>query len=591
MGLTTSFLILWSLGRWLLPAVFGALPDWLPEDFLMGAGLQILADLMQWMPALAFSALVLTFSYWLKPAELPQGEVQALIRSSFLAIGATVVFALLGLLAQPWADSRLEEFRFRYEQTKQLEDSYLAIKGQGSSNQTAAGLEARFALLRRLGVLRPLQSQGSGHERLDYEFELQLLKAHFDLDEFFKLRALPGVEETGDTANATVEELLLKAEEALADGGGDREYLANLWGFQVYRRLMNFTDQGQSVDPKVLERAKTLVDQSWARIYEKTLAADERLKASYFFRKGKSLGDFQFQNYLEAYYGFQELHLENPRDSEVTRHWELSRERIKEQVLFYQEMEVLFTIPGSQDLVFLNREAPPEVVRIGKLLHTNEGVFVKDLEFLRFDAQGRPLLHWTAPYGRWTAAGIDFRVWDKDSPRPRFPIVLTESPGQEFNTEAVDPPLFVPRMSVQDLELVNTRQLRPQGLGTWDLLVHGRSIEALGFNSRLFQTEFVVRLAAPFGFFVVFLFVMALAWFNRAHETGKTWWFLIPVLPLVSDFLVQSFAWASRLAVGGLLGFVGLETTSIILAVLFVVGSALGLTLVQLAFRKSLKSL
>jgi hypothetical protein len=589
LGLATALLVIVFLGRCLSPSVFGPLPSWLPEEAFAGVGYQFLDELLLWAPALAFSALLLTCSYWLKPGDLPLGETQALVRFSLLAIIATSLFAVSALLAQPWIGARLDDFAFRWNQTRQLEDQYLKLKNLGPEKQTPADMEARMSLIKRLGLLRPLQGQRSGSERMDYDFELAILKAHFDLDEFFKLRTVPGVFPLGNEARATVEELLTLAEDVLRDQTSDKEFQANLWGVTAFRRMMNNADQGKPVDPKALARAQAVVDKSWDRIYQKTLAADERLKASYFFRKGKSLGDFQFQNYLEAYYGFQELHRENPRDQEVTQHWELSREKVAGQVLFKQEMEVLFAVPGSENLVFLNRESPPEVVRIGKLLNTSQGVFVKDFEFLRFDSRGAVLLHWTAPYGRWGEEGIDFRVWDKEDPRPLFPVVLTETAGDEFNPQAtVDPPRFVPRVTVRDLEVVNADQPRPQTLGTWDLLIHGRAIEALGYNSRLFQTEFVIRLAAPFGFFVVFLFVFALGWSNRAHEPGRTWWFLVLLLPLVAVFLVQTAAWASRLAVGGLLAFLGLENTTVVLGAMFLASSVVGIILVQRSFHKSL---
>jgi hypothetical protein len=167
--------------------------------------------------------------------------------------------------------------------------------------------------------------------------------------------------------------------------------------------------------------------------------------------------------------------------------------------------------------------------------------------------------------------------------------VISETAGDEFNPEgSVDPPVFQPRITVRDLELISSVTPQPQTLGTLELRLHGKAIEALGYNSRLFQTEFVVRLAAPFGFFVAFLLVFALAWHNRAHSSGRTWWFLVPTLPLVVEFVVQSFEWAARLTVGGLLHFTGIETTGVVLAVLFLVTSVYGVTLVARSFHESL---
>jgi hypothetical protein len=586
LGLTAAADAVWLLLRLWAPS-WGVLGPWLPEDLWAGLLYQFLSDLADWLPSLGLSALLLTCSYWLRPDELPKGETEALSRSSFVAVAAAVVFAVVVLLGQPWVGARLDDLTFRYKQTRQLEDGFLALKSKGVENQTSADLDAMLSLLKRLGVLRPFQSQQkSADERVDYDFQLQILRARLDLAEFFRLRTLPGVAARADETSVTVDELLSKAEAALT--ADDEEFQANLWGVTAFRRLINAAEQGTPFDAKQIDRAKAVVDASWKRIYAKTLASDERKRASYFFRKGKSLGDFQFQNFLEAYYGFLELHDENPDDAEVSQHETLAKEKLNGQVLFAQEMDVLFAVPGSDNLVFLNRDSPREVVRIGKLLNTSQGVYLKDFEFLRTNAQGDVLLHWTAPYGRW-GDDIDFRVWDKEKPESRFPVVLAETPGNEYNPLAtVDPPKFVPRVTVRDLEQVGARQARPQTLGTADLLTHGKAIEALGYNSRLFQTEFVVRLASPLGYFVAMLLVFALGWTNRAHEGSRTWWLLVPVLPLVTEFAVQTTAWAARLVVGGLLAFTDLWPTVIALAALFVAASVAGIIWLQVSFRKSL---
>lgn len=584
-----GLVLLGLLGRWLLPGAFGTLPPWLPEDVLWGLGLSWAQGTLGWVASLALAAVVLTFAYWLRPEQLPPSPNQALLQLAAVAILTAMVYSGITLLARPWFDARLGQLEFRHHQAGSLEEAYLAIEARGPEAQTAAALEARLDLLQRLGLLRPHQGQ-QPRERLDYEFELLILKAHLELDEFFRLRALPGVTTTEDDASATVDQLLTRAEATLADPLAENEFQANLWGYQAYRRLMNAVDQGKPQPPQTLARARAVVETSWSRIYERTLAADERLKASYFFRKGKSLGDYQFQNYLEAYYGFQELRKENPLDTEVERYWNLSKAKVADQVLFYQDMEVLFAVPGDENLVFVNRQSPLEVVRIGKLLDTSQGVFVQNFELLRFDATGRTLLHWTADFGRWGPQGIDFRVWDQEAPVPRFPVVRVETPGNEFNPlGTVDPPLFQPRVTISDLRVIGATHPLPQTLGTWDLLVHGEAIAALGYNPGLFQTEFLMRLTEPFWFFVVFVLVFVLAWHHRVPEPGRTWWLLVPVLPLLVHFLIESAQWAGRLAVGGLLSAWGLETTGFLVGALIFVTATAAVILAYRAVHHSLR--
>ncbi len=137
--------------------------------------------------------------------------------------------------------------------------------------------------------------------------------------------------------------------------------------------------------------------------------------------------------------------------------------------------------------------------------------------------------------------------------------------------------------------MVNARRPRPQTLGTWDLLVHGQAIESLGYNSRLFQTEFVVRLAAPFGFFVAFLLLFAAAWSHRAHDLSRSWRLVIPILPLLIEFVLQITSWASRLGVGGLLDWVGLGSSAELLGGLILAASVVGVALVHRSLQKGLE--
>ncbi len=66
-GLVSFLILAMLLVQWLLPGVLGELPRWLPEDVLAGLGFQFVADLIYWWPALAFSSVVLSFSFLLDP--------------------------------------------------------------------------------------------------------------------------------------------------------------------------------------------------------------------------------------------------------------------------------------------------------------------------------------------------------------------------------------------------------------------------------------------------------------------------------------------------------------------------------------------
>jgi len=567
--------LLWLLLRLAGVSWAAPLPVWLPEDAFWGFLLQWAHDLLSWIPALGLSSLMLTVAFQWSPMEVPDTPAKATRQVGSLAVFLSVFVAILTLWILPLTDAALDKFGFRDQQTRSLENAYFALKNLGSNKQTSVEIQERLNLLQRLGQLRPNQSQQTG-ERMDYDFELQILKARIDLDTFFRLHALSETPEESQETSWTLEQLIGHAEASLAAQNGD-EFRANLWGLMAYRRIVNALEQGLTVDSALLERAKQVVQKSWSKVYAKTLSNDERKKASYFFRKGTSLGDFHFQNYLEAYYGFQELHRENPDDAEVTQHLSISQQKVSQTVLFRQDMDVLFHVPGLNNVIFVNRDHPLEIVRIGRMLGTDRGVYVKDFEFLRLADDGSVALHWIGPYGRWTSSGIDFRVWDKEAPIPSFPHVLTQTPGNEFPMRnSVEPAIFMPQVTPDDLDALQTAKQKAQMLPSFELLVHGKSIQALGYNPVLFQTEFLLRWTAPLAYFVGVLFLFLLAWHTRTTTTNRTWWLLVPTLPLLAEFLVQTTAWVSRLAVGGLLVLSGLETVLLVLAGAFVVSATIG---------------
>jgi hypothetical protein len=579
----------------LLPTWFTLPMVWLPEDLWDGLLYETLAEVVDSIPGLGLCAVMLAFSFWLRPDELPVGSSKgipasaALVSISLLAILTAGIVALLVLFVQPWLGAKTDAISFRQVQARQLESAYLDLKKAGLTTSDPLDVEARLSLIQRLGTLRPKQNSYAGSERLDYDFELQIIKTHLDMEEFFRLRLLPGVEKAFSETEATVADLLTRSRAELEGGANDAEFQANLYAYTAYRRMLSSIDHGLKVSEEDWAQVRELIDASWSKIRERTLLTDERLKASYFFRKGKSLGDYNFQNYIEAYYGFQELHAEDPNDAEVDRYWKLSLEALRDSVLFRQEMDVLFHVPGSENLVFLNSSVPREVVRIGKLLDTAHGVYVKDFEFFRFSVAGKPLLHWKAPYGRWSDKGVEFQVWEKDKAMPDFPQVFIETPENLYDTtsgepmqvdDLASPPRFVPNLTVRDLQVISANQPGPQTLETWGLLTEGQTIAALGYTSIPLQSEFVSRLVSPLGYFAVFLLVFAFSWHFRAKESRKRWWFMFPILPFVINFVLEFLVWSGRLVAGGLVDVFPLTTAALILFSVLIFMSIIGLVVV-----------
>ncbi len=591
--------LLWLVAH-LLVAAF-ALPLWgiqplptLPEDALVTSGVVLLKGLSQAFSWLFLSALMLTFA--LNPEGSPPLASPARILSSvsLVSILGASFLAVVTLLIHPLVEDYLQTEAYKIHQTKVLENAFSELKNHENQiqdhQQRQRVTEEEATILQRLITLRPHQRFYSAQSPFDYDFEYQIVRSHLEMEKFFNLRLLPGADTPRPEDRASVTELLAKAQQILKAPLYSRDnFELNHLAYECFVQLTNAENQGLSISSSQLRQAENLIDLSWRGMRDQTLSADERLKASYFFRKGKSLGDYQFQNYIEAYYGFQELHKEDPRDKEVERYEALCLTKLQGKIHFARDLRLLFMLPGYDNISFRN-PAPPfppnenaiELVHIGKLLETPQGAFVKDFEVLRYSPSGQVLLHWVAPFGEWIGQNIVFNVWHKSQPSQLFPEVLTQTPGNRLfhSDQSLHPyPLGV---SAADIVFLTQNSL-PQSWKTVNLLTDEQGLALMGESPLPWQTEFLFRLLSPLAFLALCFLGFWAAWRFQAPHQGKMpwiWWVLLVILPFGTQGVVETSAWLAKLVTAKIISLTGLWEAGVLLASLSLV-AIVGMTTIS----------
>jgi hypothetical protein len=600
-GIWASLVLLWLLIGLFWPGMGQLQIVALPEDALLVWLAHFLLEMAQAFPAIFLSSIVLAFSFVLKPTDFPMEnrslpEAKTLSQISLLLILGSSFLAFLVLFTEPVVKDFLAQASYKVKQTAALEQAFIRIRKADSQardpeEKLVYGQE-ESALLQRLLILRPKARFFIESSPFDYEFEYQIIRSHIELEKFFDLRLLPKAQELQAGDDRPVTEMIQSAEKLADVPVFERnDYQINHLAYQALLRMINGENQGLPFNAELLQKAKDLITLSWQDVSEKTLSSSERLRASYFFRKGKSLGDYQFKNYLEAYYGFQELHRENPQDAEVARYEGLALEHVKETVLFAEDMDVLFQVPGWDNIAFRNPSPDlpmqdtdtVELVHIGRLLDTTQGTFVKDFEVLRYRKDGTVLLHWTAPYGKWVDGEVYFNVWHKNRPDPLYPKIDLQTNGNHlYKTGELTPPPYHLEIRVDDLAFLAQNEL-PEDLGTFDLMSHAADLKSLGVDPLPWQTEFVFRFLSPLAFLALSFATVFIAWLLRSSATGKMPWIwrsLVIILPAILGGVVEVASWIMRLLTSGLLSkfgfvlaFASLTSAVVALMVIFLVAT------------------
>lgn len=532
-----------------------------------------LEDLLNFFIPLFLTALVMSFSFWIKPADLPKKLVGGIDGQKTLQIALVPIllalffntFLVLGL--KPSLHGQIVDWEHRA-----AEESAILAKLNGLRNKdflqeklqfpkpprremsplaSLLPTEDKIALVERLVALRPDHSA--------YQFKLRLLQSQKMAEDFINARRLPLPPDwyLQSFTGLKPADLLKQAAAYLAN---DDFANANFRAFLAFQMLTNLREQQPGdfaqTDPGLLPEAKRLVDASWTASLALVLTVSEKVRASYFFRKGKSMGDFQFHNYLEAYYGFLELSHENMRDPETEKFLQLSLTELRQRVIFKEELERYFTVPGWKHLVFLKPieagagQGVKELLSIGDAVETSAGVFFKDIQALRFDAAGNVLFQWRAEFGKLENDRLNLEVRSLQMPGDEYlPRLLVAQPGG-LASAPLSWPMQVPWA---DLKVLGPQEAKFDSLNLLQLLQRSEVIGDLGYSTVPLKTEFSARVLNSLFLLVASFFSLFIAWTFRSKYLSYPPRFLqlmLLLLPFVLGFVQEAVIWVLSLVAG-----------------------------------------
>jgi hypothetical protein len=333
-----------------------------------------------------------------------------------------------------------------------------------------------------------------------------------------------------------------------------------------------YANLAYQIDPNSRD-ARRLAAKAREMIASKDLSKLDVEEMRLYERKREGYEYFINGEYLKAYHVFRELQDIYPQDADVISYLNKSEERLSRETFFLDEAEQIDTLPGATELLFVNyrEEDEREIVFIGKLAGIDAGIFCKDIEVLRFSAQGL-LYHYYAPYGKLRDGtlnlhGVDRIAGDREAVprylsgatrlrRERLPYMLSVEPTLE---------------QLPTLKGGKAASASAESLGFFTLWQARRQIASYGYLESSISAEILRRLLLPFSFLVLCLLSVAVGWRFQARFFARLHWILfvfMPLFPIVAISLTGLYLHAQKILLAFVLLRLGFSISLIVFLVL-----------------------
>lgn len=384
---------------------------------------------------------------------------------------------------------------------------------------------------------------------------------------------LPGV-----TRNTTAAEAVVLSREALGKG----RYFDAHWLAVLAERLA----PPQSPEYAAATR---LASDAWNAIAELAPSESEKAAYSIYHRKREGYSAVVAGDWIRAYYIFDELLGRTKGDPDVRRYYDLSS-RGARTVAFFAD-EVGATIGASSGALLLSLPSGDGriVMRLGRLHLFADVAYGEALELVSFNASGAESFRVVAPFVKLVPMN-DASAADSKTERTALLMLALDrkDEGRRWVPEwtpgrkAADNRLLL-EASFGDFALAARARKGLGPLSIPDLMRGARRLGSFGFLPEAFRAEAMRRLAEPFAFLSLAVFVLAIAWRTRAtRSSGLFGVFMLAVLPIAMDIVVQGARLISvtssvlfcvllpfELSMVAVLGF---QTAFLVLAFVFLAG-------------------
>ena len=335
----------------------------------------------------------------------------------------------------------------------------------------------------------------------------------------------------------------------------------------------HFADLSLQVAPTA--RARVVRDEAARRIASAGLTVEEIAAQSRFARKQHAEASARAGAWEEAYYTWLELAAEDRFDRDIATRLPEATAEVSKITYWLPQANIAALLPGAEELLFANERhpdgTPREVLRLGKLVRTGDGVFAHDIELVHLTPNGERTLHVVADHGRIQGRQL-LLVGLQPGQRqpPTLPVVLHG--GDAPRSVTLTP-------SVDDLYLLREPTLTRHGIGELRRVAELRA----GLGSDALAERMALASTASKPMFALALLVTA-AWlgtWGRRAAVLSTWLelALLPAVAVAALLVAELWWFAHATLANGATAALGLWAGAAIAAGAELIAAAVALAL------------
>lgn len=490
----------------------------------------------QLLPTATVGILVLSFSLVVSPIDLRPATrlVPAISMVMITIVALGVVNGLWVALLEPRVEARLERVAF---------ESELARVSWDEAQQSRAAGRLTDALDQ---ALVHISIAGSSEEALRFIQEVRAEAA--TEDRLVRRTARPPELEAGpravDARELSVADLVMRAQDFFAVGDFiSAHYFASL-AIELSGDTRIDARRLQSRALAAIEGAALGIEEAAARDYYR----DKIQAYEYLIAGSDSAGHI-----IETYLRFMDLAMRQPEDTDLATYLPLAREALRRIAFPVAEAQASAGLPGTNNLVFINRETPGfvELVVVDRVVESRDGVFFHGIEVLQRREPGaempagplgglglpsEPVVHLRAPYGKLIESMLVMRAVRPDG-EFSDPDSWVVAPTYYIGAPPDDVGFAIPlQYGVDELRAFAAGPESTRFLPITDLMTVPALLEEIGRPSVIAWRELARRLLAIGGFFVLAFAALAFAWGYRSRYYATPPLpviLLIPAVPLV----------------------------------------------------------
>ena len=250
---------------------------------------------------------------------------------------------------------------------------------------------------------------------------------------------------------------------------------------------------------------------------------------------------------IAGYYIFKMLSTIYPDDAEVVRYFGIASLAATEITFFLNDAQAIVPMPGYRNIVFINsrRDDPThELVKLGKVVKLDTHVYVEDIEVLGVERTGDLLYHYRATFAELVGGVLLLRGIDRQNPSyATTPIFIVGEPSA--NSGAI----LALRPTLEQLQSLSTTTTDYGDRGFFELLELAEIFPDFGYNAAPVKASSLDRVTAPFTFFILSIFSVAIA-IRLAPERGRPpllTYLLLPAIPFVMYGLIELYQYGMTL--------------------------------------------